>query len=72
MDAYCCYSCTAYALPCASITLFTLLLEHEALVHVAPALWPLPLLSSLNNKVDDSSEKLGSDILPSHVALYGL
>jgi hypothetical protein len=29
-------------------------------------------LSSLNNKVDDSSEKLGSDILPSHVALYGL
>ena len=50
-------------------TFFTLLLEDEALVHVVPDLWPLPLLSSLTNKVDDSSEKLGSDILPSHVAL---
>ena len=52
-----------------SITLYTLSIEDEALVHVAPELWPLRLLSSLTNKVDDRSEKFGSDILPSHAAL---
>jgi hypothetical protein len=52
-----------------SITLYPLSIEDETLVHVAPELWPLRLLSSLTNKVDDRSEKLGSDILPSHVGL---
>ena len=36
--------------------IFTLLLEDEALVHVATELWPLPLLSSLTNKVDDPTK----------------
>jgi hypothetical protein len=52
-----------------NITLYRLSIEDETLVHVAPELWPLRLLSSLTNKVDDRSEKLGSDILPSHVGL---